>query len=82
MPVSVTIAADNSLPVRTTRGVQFVSMTDTYTMRLRGLTVDQCRKIAEVLPQIEPGFVLAERVEVERGAPDLPREFRRQLEID
>lgn len=82
--MQVTIRPDNVLPLRTGSGrIEYVAMSDTYTITLRGLTAEEVRGIGARLVGIDDDFVsIEESANTAREDPPLPAEFQRRLEIE
>jgi hypothetical protein len=72
----VTVRPENLLPMRQGGRVEYVSMSDTFSIHLDQLSLEEARDIIERI-EVQP-----EQMNVEPDAPPLPKEFQRRLEID
>jgi hypothetical protein len=70
------------LPTKVNGRIMFTPMSDTYSIELKGMTAEQCKEVVTFLELQDPGFNRAAAINAEPNAPELPREFRRALEID
>jgi hypothetical protein len=73
------IRPDKVLPVRSRGRVEYVPMSDTYTLTVRGLTAEELRELGAKIAGTSEQFV--EQANQEPEDPPLPAAFQRRLEF-
>lgn len=81
--ISFAVRPDAMLPLRLGKGrVEYVPMSDTYTVVIKGLTPDEVREIGERMQNLGGFKSIEESANRAPEDPPLPAEFQRRLEID